>query len=155
MCIRDRVVAALVLVAGVVTFSQREPARPPPDENLVAVAPFRIVSTDGSLRYLREGMLDLLSAKLTGAAGPRSADPRSLLTAWRRAAGADSAELPRARALDVAETLGAGQLLIGDVTGDSTHIVLQAVLVRVADGRARPPATVAGDPDSLPMLSLI
>ena len=146
------VVAALVLVAGVVAFSQREPARPPPDENLVAVAPFRIVSTDGSLKYLREGMLDLLSAKLTGAAGPRSADPRSLLTAWRRAAGADSADLPRERALDVAETLGAGQLLIGDVTGDSSHITLHAVLVRVADGRARPAATVAGDPDSLPKL---
>ena len=146
------VAAAIVLVAGVIAFSQRGAERPAPDENLVAVAPFRVVSRDGSLRYLREGMLDLLSAKLTGAAGPRSADPRSLLTAWRRAAGADTADLPRARALDVAETLGAGQLLIGDVTGDSSRITLHAVLVRVADGRARPPATVEGSPDSLPKL---
>ena len=143
--------AALALVAGAVAFSRRAPA-PPTDDNLVAVAPFRIVSPDGSLKYLREGMLDLLSAKLTGSAGPRSADPRSLLTAWRRAAGADTADLPRARALDVAESLGAGQLLIGDVTGDSSRITLHAVLIRVADGRAHTPAQVEGDPDSLPKL---
>ena len=146
------VAAAVALVGGAVAYSRRAHARPMTDENLVAVAPFRVVSRDASLRYLREGMLDLLSAKLTGNAGPRAADPRSLLTAWRRAAGADSADLPRARALDVAETLGAGQLLIGDVTGDSSHIALHAVLVRVADGRARAPAQVEGDPDSLPQL---
>src|SRR5688572_11582053 len=146
------VAAALLLVLGGIAYSRRPAPRPPPDENLVAVAPFRVSSTDASLRYLREGMLDLLSAKLTGSTGPRSADPRSLLTAWRRAAGADSADLPRARALEVAESLGAGQLRIGDVTGDSVQITLHAVLVRVSDGRALPPAQVVGDPDSLPQL---
>ena len=30
-------------------------------------------------------------------------------------------------ALEVAESLGAGQLLIGDVSGDSSHITLHAV----------------------------
>ena len=144
--------AALALVAGSVAFSRRPAQRPPPDESLVAVAPFRVASTDASLRYLREGMVDLLAAKLTGSAGPRSADPRSLLTAWRRAAGNDSADLPRTRALDVAESLGAGQLLIGDVTGDSSHITLHAVLVRVTDGRAQAPARVEGELDSLPKL---
>jgi serine/threonine-protein kinase len=144
---------ALVLIASAVAYSRRPPPAPPADENLVAVAPFRVASADASLRYLREGMLDLLSAKLTGATGPRSADPRSLLTAWRRAAdGADSVDLPRARALEVAEGLGAGQLLIGDVTGDSSRITLHAVLVRVRDGRAQTPVQVEGDPDSLPKL---
>ena len=146
------VAAALLLVLGGIAYSRRPAPRPPPDENLVAVAPFRVSSTDASLRYLREGMLDLLSAKLTGSTGPRSADPRSLLTAWRRAAGTDSADLPRARALELAESLGAGQLLIGDVTGDSSQITLNAVLVRVSDGRALPRAQVVGDPDSLPQL---
>ena len=146
------VAAALLLVVSAIAYSWRPAPRPPADESLVAVAPFRVSSPDASLKYLREGMLDLLSAKLTGSAGPRSADPRSVLTAWRRAAGADSADLPRERALEVAESLGAGQLLIGDVTGDSAHITLQAVLVRVADGRALAPAKVEGDPDSLPQL---
>jgi len=146
------VATALLLVVSAIAYSRRPAAQPPTDQNLVAVAPFRVSSTDASLKYLREGMLDLLSAKLTGATGPRSADPRSLLTAWRRAAGADTADLPRARALEVAESLGAGQLLIGDVTGDSSRITLHAVLVRVSDGRALPPAQVEGDPDSLPKL---
>ncbi|HUQ84079.1 MAG TPA: serine/threonine-protein kinase, partial [Gemmatimonadaceae bacterium] len=146
------VAGAAALVAGVIAWSNRPAPRPAADENLVAVAPFRIASSDGSLRYLREGMLDLMSAKLTGAAGPRSADPRSLLTAWRRAAGADSSDLPRGKALDVAESLGAGQLLIGDISGDSSRITLSAVLVRVSDGRALAPAKVEGDPDSLPKL---
>ena len=146
------VAAALVLVVSAIAYSRRPAPRPPADENLVAVAPFRVSSSDASLKYLREGMLDLLSAKLTGSTGPRSADPRSLLTAWRRAAGADSSDLPRERALEVAEALGAGQLLIGDVTGDSMRITLQAVLVRVSDGRALPAAKVEGDPDSLPQL---
>jgi serine/threonine-protein kinase len=145
------VAVTLALVAGAVAYSGR-PARPPVDTSLVAVAPFRIASGDASLRYLREGMLDLLSAKLTGSEGPRSADPRSVLTAWRRAAGTDTADLPRARALEVAEALGAGQLLIGDVTGDSSRITLHAVLVRVSDGRALAPAQVDGNPDSLPKL---
>ena len=146
------VVAALALVAGAIAYATRAPDRPPPDESLVAVAPFRIASSDGSLRYLREGMLDLLSAKLNGSTGTRTADPRSLLTAWRRLAGSDSADLSRAQALDVAEGLGAGQLLIGDVGGDSSRVVLTAVMVRVRDGRARAPAHVEGDPDSLPKL---
>jgi len=146
------VAVALTLVATAVAYSRRQAERPPVDEGLVAVAPFRVPSRDASLRYLREGMLDLLSAKLTGTTGPRSADPRSLLTAWRREAGADSVDLSRAKALEVAEALGAGQLLIGDVTGDSSHITLQAVLVRVRDGRALAPAKVEGDPDSLPKL---
>jgi serine/threonine-protein kinase len=146
------VAAAVIALAGVVAYSNRPAPRPPSDENLVAVAPFRIASTDNSLRYLREGMLDLLSAKLTGTTGPRSADPRSLLTAWRRAAGTDSTDLPRERALDVAESIGAGQLLIGDVSGDSARITLNAILVRVTDGRALTPARVEGNPDSLPKL---
>jgi serine/threonine-protein kinase len=146
------VAAALLLVVSAIAYSRRPAPRPPADESLVAVAPFRVAGTDASLRYLREGMLDLLSAKLTGATGPRSADPRSLLTAWRRAAGADTADLSRERALEVAESLGAGQLLIGDVTGDSARITLHAVLVRVSDGRALPPVQVEGDPDSLPKL---
>jgi serine/threonine-protein kinase len=144
--------AAVALVGGAISLSHRAPPRTNADDDLVAVAPFRVATKDASLKYLREGMVDLLSAKLSGSAGPRSADPRSLLTAWRRAAGTDSVDLPRARALDVAESIGAGQLLIGDVTGDSSHITLHAVLVRVADGRARAPAQVEGDPDSLPKL---
>ncbi|MBC7790028.1 MAG: serine/threonine protein kinase [Anaerolineae bacterium] len=142
-------VAAIAVLAIVVAAFRPRPAAL--DEHIVAVAPFRL-SGDPALRYLREGMLDLLAAKLTGTGGPRSADPRALLGAWRRAAGSDSADLPRDRALTVAEDLGAGQLLLGDISGSSSRLVLSASLLRVRDGRARAQATVEGPADSLAQL---
>jgi tetratricopeptide (TPR) repeat protein len=141
------------LIAAAVALFFLWPTRPAVDENVVAVAPFRTASGDASLRYLREGMLDLLAAKLTGEGGPRSADPRALLSAWRRAAGSDTAALPRERALQLAETLGAGQLLLGeiDAVGDD-RLQLRATLVRVRDGRAQAPVQVEGPTDSLVQL---
>ena len=122
------------------------------DEQQVAILPFKIASTDPSLRYLREGMLDLLAAKLTGEGGPRSADPRTLLSAFRRAAGSDTVELSRDQALDLAERLGAGQLLIGHVSGTAAQMTLTASLVSVRDGRADAPRSITGPSDSLSAL---
>ncbi len=142
------IVAALSAAAGI--FWKREA---PLDERVVAVAPFRVAGSDPSLRFLREGMLDLLAATLTGEAGPRSADPRAVLSAWRRAAGSEDADLPRDRALDVAERLGAGRLLLGDITGTPDgRVVLTASLLAVRDGRGDAPVRVEGSPDSLPQL---
>ncbi len=42
------------------------------DANIVAVLPFRVSAANPSLGYLREGMLDLLAAKLTGDGAPRA-----------------------------------------------------------------------------------
>ncbi|MGZ8469612.1 MAG: protein kinase domain-containing protein, partial [Gemmatirosa sp.] len=141
-------VAALSAAAGL--FWKREA---PLDDQVVAVAPFRIAGSDPSLRFLREGMLDLLAATLTGEAGPRSADPRAVLSAWRRAAGNEDADLPRDRALDVAEGLGAGRLLLGDISGTADgRVVLTASLLAVRDGRGDAPVRVEGSADSLPQL---
>jgi serine/threonine-protein kinase len=137
-------------VAGAAFFGR--PTPPPVDEQLVAITPFHVLSADPALGYLREGMLDLLSAKLTGVGGPRAADPRALLSAWRRAAGSDSAELPRERALALAERLGAGRLLTGYIAGSTGRIVINATIVDVDDGRARAQATVQGPVDSIPQL---
>jgi eukaryotic-like serine/threonine-protein kinase len=122
------------------------------DDSLVAVMPFRINSPDASLRYLGEGMLDLLAAKLDGNGGPRSADPRSIFSAWSRAGGTVTGELPRDRALSIAENLGAGRMLIGAVTEVSDRLIVTATLIRVSDGRAQMQASVEGSPDSLPQL---
>ncbi|MEP6618011.1 MAG: serine/threonine-protein kinase [bacterium] len=141
--------AVAVVLAGAFAF------RPRPrqlDERQVAVLPFSLVSADPSLRYLREGMLDLLAAKLTGEGGPRSVDPRTILSAWRRAAGADTADLARERALDLAEQVGAGQLLIGSISGNAQRLTITASLLRVRDGRADSPRSVSGPADSLPVL---
>ena len=74
-------------------------------------------------------MVDLLAAKLTGEGGPRAVDPRTLFSAWRRAVDSPDDDLPTERALEVARTLGAGQVLLGSVVGTARHIELQASLV--------------------------
>jgi TolB-like protein len=139
--------AVLVMaIAGAFAFRPRARTL---DANQVAVLPFRLASADPSLRYLREGMLDLLAAKLTGEGGPRSSDPRTLLSAWRRAVRNETEDLPRDRALDLAEQLGAGQLLIGDIAGNAQRLTITATLVGVRDGRADDPRSVSGPADSL------
>jgi serine/threonine-protein kinase len=143
---------ALVATVGAALGLYRTRERPL-DAQVVAVAPFRVAGTDPSLRYLREGMLDLLAATLTGEGGPRSADPRAVLSAWRRAAGGDDADLPRDRALDVAEGLGAGRLLTGEIAATAGgRVALTASLLAVRDGRGGAPVRVEGSPDSLPQL---
>ena len=149
---------ALLAVAGAVVASGATgallwPRRAPLDAQVVAVAPFRVAGQDPSLRYLREGMLDLVAATLTSDGGPRTADPRALLSAWRRAAGSDDADLPRDRALEVAERLGAGRLLTGEIAAAAAgRIALTASLVAVSDGRGGAPVRVEGSADSLPQL---
>jgi tetratricopeptide (TPR) repeat protein len=126
------------------------PRSAPADETVVAVLPFD-VSGNAALGYLREGMLDLLAAKLTGEGGPRAAEPRAVLAAWRRAAGSDTARLPRDRMLQLAERLGAGQVLTGEIAGGADRLVLSASLLRVKDGRIVSEQE-SGPADSLPQL---
>ena len=145
-------VAFAALAAGAVVLSAVRGGPKPLDEQVVAVLPFRLTGADPSLAYLREGMLDLLAAKLTGEGGPRSSDPRAILSAWRSEVGGGESDLPRDRALAMAERLGAGQLLLGDVSGSASRITLNATLLRVSDGRARVQARVEGPTDSLARL---
>ena len=70
------IVAALVMVGTYLGWERMRGSETALDPALVAVAPFRIASADPSLHYLREGMLDLLAAKLTGEGGLRATEPR-------------------------------------------------------------------------------
>jgi tetratricopeptide (TPR) repeat protein len=143
----------LVTVAVVAAVLRRHgtPARAL-DPNVVAVAPFRVTSADPTLGYLREGMIDLLAAKLTGQGGPRATDPRSVLSAWRRSTGSEGNDLPQDAALELAQRLGAGQLLLGTVVGSPGRIVLNATVYRVPGGQTRAETSVQGPLDSLPAL---
>jgi serine/threonine-protein kinase len=143
--------AALVVAAGALAYARLADERTV-DENLVAVAPFRTAGADPSLAYLREGMVDLLAATLTGEGGPRSVEPRAFLSAWRRAARGEAADVPRDRALELAERLGAGRLLVGSVAGTPARLRFEVTLLRVEDGRAELQARIDGPADSLPQL---
>ena len=124
---------------------------PGPDTGLVAVVPFRIMGSDSSLAYLHEGLVDLLAAKLNGEAGPRSVDPRLVMRLWNASAEGRS-DLPEGEQLRLAQRLGAGRLLTGNILGTADRLVLSATVVDVSTGRARQQATVDGSHDSLPYL---
>jgi serine/threonine-protein kinase len=121
------------------------------DRAVVAVAPFRVSGADSSLGYLREGMVDLLAAKLSGTAGIRAADPRSLLAAWRKMAGS-AGDLAERDAIGVARRVGAGRLIQGDVVGTRQQITINAAVLDAFSARQAARANVEGSPDSLPRL---
>ena len=79
--------------------------------------PFRTAGADPSVQYLRQGMVDLMQAKLTGEGGPRAADTRSVLAAVRDAGGGDAQDLSEEASAAVAKKVGAGRVLQGSIVG--------------------------------------
>jgi serine/threonine-protein kinase len=144
-------VAALIAL-GLALFSRSRPARLAADERAVMILPFRVAGADPGLGYLREGMVDLLAAKLTGDGGPRSVDPRTVISAWRRAGGSTQDDLPEGRALELARHLGAGRVIEGSVVGAPARLVLTAFLARVSGARAPLSVSMEGPLDSLSSL---
>ena len=142
----------VVAAAAVMAVMLRPHTAPPTDRNVVAIAPFRVAGADASLGYLREGMVDLLASVLTGEGTARAADPRSVMSAWRQAAGSDNADPSQDVALRVAERLGAGQLLLGSVVGNASQLALSATVIAVPGGNPIAQAKVEGHPDSLAKL---
>jgi serine/threonine-protein kinase len=145
------VVAAVIAVAAVGSAAWWWTARMPAtvlDDRLVVVAPFRVSGADPSLGYLREGMIDLLAAKLTGEGGPRAVNARSVLVAWRRRAP-DGRELSENDAREIATTLGSGKLLLGDIVGTPSRLVIHAALLATASGRVLAQESVDGPPDRI------
>jgi serine/threonine-protein kinase len=142
--------AAVVLLSAVVVWKPwaRAPVRPL-DANLVAVLPFRTAGADPSVQYLRQGMVDLMQAKLTGEGGPRAADARSVLAAVRDAGGSDTQDLTEDAAAGVARKLGAGRVLQGSIVGTPDHLVMSATLLGVPGGKALAQTSVSGSKDSL------
>ena len=133
--------AAAAAVGAWRALARRAPA-PNVDAGVVAVLPFRVASADSSLRYLREGMLDLLAAKLSDR--PRAVDPRAVLAAWRRAGGTDTTDPDPDRTLRLAAALGAGRLLAGTVVGGGARVVMSARLLAVPEGTERATASATG-----------
>jgi len=146
------IAAALVVVAAVALFIWKPWAGSggqPLDPDVVAVLPFRVAGADQSVQYLRQGMVDLLQAKLTGEGGPRAADTRSVLAAVRDAGGGESDDLPAEAVTRVARKIGAGRVLQGSIVGPPDHLVISASLVAIPSGRTVAQTTVDGPKDSL------
>jgi DNA-binding SARP family transcriptional activator len=144
-------VAGLVLLAVALRSQGSTPPVDAAAAHRIAIVPFQIAAADSSFAYLREGMVDLLAAKLTGEVGPAAVDPRTTLSAWHRAARAEGAESPAAE-VRLARMVGAGQLLEGSLVQSGRGLVLNGMVRGVADRRVRAHASVSGPADSLPEL---
>ena len=103
------------------------------DENAVVVIPFRVVG-DASLALMREGMVDLLAAKLNGEGGTRAVDSRTTLAAWRDKVKSEKDDLPPLQAMQLARRLGAGQVLLGEMIGAPGKVSLHATLYSAVTG---------------------
>ncbi|HVF40618.1 MAG TPA: serine/threonine-protein kinase [Gemmatimonadaceae bacterium] len=121
------------------------------DARSLAVVPFRVASADRSLHYLREGMVDLIAAKLSGE-DLRAMEPRVLLDAWRKAGGSERTDLSLDATLRLATQLNAGRALLGDVVGTPNRLVLTVSLLQVPKGNQISRVSVEGPPDSLASL---
>lgn len=142
--------AAAVLVAGGVVALRHRLHGVAGDPGVIAVLPFRVASADPSLRYLREGILDLIGAQLIGT--PRTADARAVLAAWRRAGGDEASDLLRDDAVRVAQSVGAGRVVQGDIVGPPERITISATVYDVQSGRERARVAASGPAARLPVL---
>lgn len=139
--------AFLVFMLALRRASARQPAAP---GDLVAILPFQ-VAADSSLAPLREGMVELLGARLSEGSAPRVADASAVMNAWSARMRERPRDTPHAVALEVARRVGAGRVIEGSVVGSGTRISLNARLATTA-GAVLAKASVDGVPDSVPQL---
>jgi DNA-binding SARP family transcriptional activator/TolB-like protein len=112
----------------------------PTDDELVAIAPFRVTPPTGALQYLHSGMSDLLAAAFAN-------DSSFRIVESSRGIAED-----KAGAMHGAASAGAGRVVIGSVSGDERHVVLSASLLDSRTGAVRARASEAGEVDSLPAM---
>ncbi len=147
--------AAVLVLLLLVTLGERwrrsraAPITSTADPQVVAVLPFRVSGADPRLWYLREGMVDLLWARLTGEGGPRAADPTAVLQTFDRLAASPSSDLSEPHVILLGQRVGAGQVLSGAIVGTPDRLVISATVTPVVDQVARAQASVEGPSDSL------
>jgi len=115
------------------------------DAGAIAVLPFT-VRGGAELAYLQEGMVDLLSTKLDGVAGIRTADPQAVFAAL---SGAAADALSNADIAGAAARLGAGRLIRGTVVGAGTQVHIQASVLESTGEPTTIEASAEGPADDL------
>ena len=145
-------VAAVVLLLAVpgVWWLRNRGTGVAPDARSIAVAPFRVGGAVPAVRYLREGIADLMVPQLQSIRGVHAPGTRVVLERWRRAAGAPDADLEDDKARRVASEVGAAELVMGEIVGSAERLTVSARLLRVSDGAVLATANVVGPADSVP-----
>jgi DNA-binding SARP family transcriptional activator/tetratricopeptide (TPR) repeat protein len=118
----------------------------------ILVAPFRIVGGEPSLDYLREGMVELLSARLADDSAAPTLDAGAVIQAWRRAGVGRSGEPSRDSVVSLAARLGAERVIVGSIVGTPRRAIMSASVISAASGVVNGEGRVEGPVDSLTTL---
>jgi DNA-binding SARP family transcriptional activator len=145
---------ALLGLGALIGRSVRQPAEVSelPVRQRLVVAPFRVAGADPTLRYLRDGMVELLSTRLADDTSARSVDAGAVLGAWRAAGLTPTMDVPRETVVRLAARLGAERVVVGSVVGTPSRAVLSATLLQVPGGEVSAQANVSGPADSITTL---
>jgi DNA-binding SARP family transcriptional activator len=153
---RSILVAAIVVLAVGTTWiapAITSSRAPPVDPGRILVPPFRLTGGDSVLASLHALLPVLFAANLTGEGGPAAIDPRATLSALRRATPADGSEVTEAAMIEVARTLGAGRLFLGEATTVTPgRVELSGRIVSSTGSTGGARASVAGPADSIALL---
>lgn len=115
----------------------------------IAVAPFRVQSSDPSTTYLREGLLDLLGSRIANAEMKHAAEPTRVLQAARAIGFGSDSGAPLPGAVKLAKALGAEEIVIGSIEPADAGVKITASLIDATRGRVKSSVAVRGQPDSL------
>jgi DNA-binding SARP family transcriptional activator len=150
------VMLMIILFAAVITIIRSPRSTPvvaqPHLRQKVVVAPFRVAGAAGSLGYLRDGIVELLSTRLADDTAARAVDAGAVLGAWEAAGFTTAAAVPRDSVVKLAAQLGAERVVIGSVVGTPSRTILRASVVAVPSGEVHGEAVVEGPADSISAL---
>jgi TolB-like protein len=123
-----------------------------PLQQSILVAPFSVASADASLAYLREGMVELLSARLADDTSARAVDAGATIRAWRKAGMGKQTSATNDSVARLAARLGAQRVIVGSVVGNPKRAVVSAALITAGSGVVSGQASVEGPTDSITTL---
>jgi serine/threonine-protein kinase len=142
----------LTLLLAWIVYRRAGPAVPPVSATRLAVLPFAVRGS-GSLSYLAEGMVDLLSRDLDGAGDLRTIDAGTILTA--AAPNIRDGILNVERGRTVARRVGAGLYVLGSIHAAGGRVRIQATLYDEADAGAEAQTQASVEGDSTQLFELV
>jgi len=142
-------VGATILLFAALAGRNRE-EMPALDPNRIVIVPFRTSGVDSSVKYLSEGVVDLIAPMLTGDGGPIAVDSRTAISKWNRITRGRDGTADDAR--QVARELGAGLVLTGAVVEVGGRLTITGNVIPSGAGDARPLTSISAPIDSVDRL---
>lgn len=141
--------SATILILAALSVRGREKV-PALDPNKIVIVPFRTSGVDSSVKYLGEGVVDLIAPMLTGEGGPIAVDSRTAISTWNRITRGRDGTADDAR--QVARELGAGLALTGAVIEVGGRLTITGNVISSGTGDSRPLTSTSAPIDSVDRL---